>query len=152
MAIVNYSVTSPSLTTAVEMELSDADSERMIQWLMAATPYGTVTENVITDIPNPAWSPDQEDPLDPPEYIRGTCLRPQQKPQPACRRSRPSSRRRLFRLLNLYNSNEGNSSPGLYLRSRGSYGLEVQGWNDPRKPDCRNGNSRWRSNRNPVHA
>ena len=70
MAIVNYSVTSPSLTTAVEMELSDADSERMIQWLMAATPYGTVTENVITDIPNPAWSPDQPDPLDPPEFIQ----------------------------------------------------------------------------------
>lgn len=70
MAIVNYSVTSPSLTTAVEMELSDTDSERMIAWLMAATPYGTVTENVISDIPNPAWSPDQPDPLDPPEYIQ----------------------------------------------------------------------------------
>jgi hypothetical protein len=70
MAIVNYSVTSPSLTTAVEMELSDADSERMIQWLMADTPYGTMTENVITDVPNPAWSPDQPDPLDPPEYIQ----------------------------------------------------------------------------------
>ena len=47
MAIVNYSVTSPSLSTAVEMELSDADSERMIAWIMAATPYGTVTENVV---------------------------------------------------------------------------------------------------------
>lgn len=70
MAIVNYSVTSPSLSTAVEMELSDADSERMIQWLMADTPYGTVTENVISDVPNPAWSPDQPDPLDPPEYIQ----------------------------------------------------------------------------------
>ena len=70
MAIVNYSVTSPSLTTAVEMELSDTDSERMIAWLMAATPYGSVTENVISDIPNPAWSPDQPDPLDPPEFIQ----------------------------------------------------------------------------------
>ena len=70
MAIVNYSVTSPSLTTAVQMELSDADSERMIAWLMAATPYGTVTENVISDIPNPAWSADQPDPLDPPEFIQ----------------------------------------------------------------------------------
>jgi hypothetical protein len=29
-----------------------------------------VTENVITDIPNPAWSPDQEDPNDPPEFIQ----------------------------------------------------------------------------------
>ena len=47
MATVTYSVTSPSLSTAVQMELSDTDSERMIAWLMAATPYGTVTENVV---------------------------------------------------------------------------------------------------------
>ena len=70
MAIVNYSVTSPSLSTAVEMELSDLDSERMIQWLMATSPYNTVSENVIVDVPNPAWSPDQPDPLDPPEFIQ----------------------------------------------------------------------------------
>ena len=70
MATVTYSVTSPSLSTAVQMELSDTDSERMIAWLMAATPYGTVTENVISDIPNPAWSPDQPDPNDPPEFIQ----------------------------------------------------------------------------------
>ena len=70
MATVTYSVTSPSLSTAVQMELSDADSERMVAWLMAATPYGSVTENVVTDIPNPAWSPDQPDPNDPPEFIQ----------------------------------------------------------------------------------
>ena len=70
MATVTYSVTSPSLSTAVQMELSDTDSERMIQWLMAATPYGSVTENVISDVPNPAWSPDQPDPNDPPEFIQ----------------------------------------------------------------------------------
>ena len=70
MAIVNYGVVSPSLTLTVQMELSDADSERIVAYLMAATPYGTVTENVITDIPNPAWSPDQPDPLDPPEFIQ----------------------------------------------------------------------------------
>lgn len=70
MAIVNYSVTSPSLTTAVQMELSDADSDRMIAWLMAATPYGSVTENIQTTIPNPAWSEDQPDPNDPPEFIQ----------------------------------------------------------------------------------
>jgi hypothetical protein len=70
MAIVNYSVSSPSLSTAVEMELSDLDSERMIQWLMATSPYNTVSENVIVDVPNPAWSPDQPDPLDPPEFIQ----------------------------------------------------------------------------------
>jgi hypothetical protein len=70
MAIVNYGVVSPSLTLTVQMELSDADSERIVAYLMAATPYGTVTENVITDIPNPAWSPDQPDPNDPPEFIQ----------------------------------------------------------------------------------
>ena len=70
MAIVNYGVVSPSLTLTVQMELSDADSERIVAYLMAATSFGTVTENVITDIPNPAWSPDQEDPNDPPEFIQ----------------------------------------------------------------------------------
>jgi len=69
MATVNYSVTSPSLSTAVQMELSDADSERMVAWLMAATPYGNVTENIQSTVPNPAWSPDQPDPNDPPEFI-----------------------------------------------------------------------------------
>lgn len=70
MAFVNYGVVSPSLTLTVQMELSDTDSERMIAWLMAATPYGSVTENVIRDVPNPAWSPDQPDPNDPPEFIQ----------------------------------------------------------------------------------
>ena len=70
MALVNYGVVSPSLTLTVQMELSDADSERIVAYLMQATPYGSVTENVISDIPNPAWSPDQPDPLDPPEFIQ----------------------------------------------------------------------------------
>jgi len=48
MAIVNYGVTSPQLTLNVQMELSDADSERIVAYLMAATPYGTVTENVVS--------------------------------------------------------------------------------------------------------
>jgi len=70
MALVNYGVVSPSLTLTVQMELSDADSERIVAYLMAATPYGTVTENIQSEIPNPAWSPDQPDPLDPPEFIQ----------------------------------------------------------------------------------
>ena len=70
MALVNYGVVSPSLTLTVQMELSDADSERIVAYLMAATPYGSVTENIQSEIPNPAWSPDQPDPLDPPEFIQ----------------------------------------------------------------------------------
>jgi len=69
MAIVKYGVTSPNLTLDVEMELSDVDSARVVEYLIAATAYGTVTENVQSMTPNPAWSPDQEDPLDPPEFI-----------------------------------------------------------------------------------
>ena len=69
MALVTYGVTSPDLTLNVQMELSDADSARVVEYLMAATPFGTVTENVIQQVPNPAWSPDQEDPNDPPEFI-----------------------------------------------------------------------------------
>lgn len=70
MALVNYGVVSPSLTLTVQMELSDADSERIVAYLMAATSFGSVTENVQSEVPNPAWSPDQEDPLDPPEFIQ----------------------------------------------------------------------------------
>ena len=70
MALVNYGVVSPSLTLTVQMELSDADSERIVAYLMAATSFGSVTENVQSEVPNPAWSPDQKDPDDPPEFIQ----------------------------------------------------------------------------------
>ncbi len=70
MALVNYGVVSPSLTLTVQMELSDADSERIVAYLMAATSFGSVTENIQSEVPNPAWSPDQEDPNDPPEFIQ----------------------------------------------------------------------------------
>jgi hypothetical protein len=48
MAYVNYGVVSPELTLDVRMELSDEDSQRIVTYLMAATPYGTVTENVVS--------------------------------------------------------------------------------------------------------
>jgi hypothetical protein len=58
-----------SMSLSVHMELSDMDSARMIDWLLNATPYGQVTENVQKEVENPAWSPDQEDPNDPPKTI-----------------------------------------------------------------------------------
>ena len=69
MALVNYGVVSPDLTLNVQMELSDQDSQRIVAYLMGGTSFGSVTENVQSEVPNPAWSPDQPDPLDPPEYI-----------------------------------------------------------------------------------
>ena len=38
MAYVNYGVVSPDLTLDVRMELSDEDSQRIVTYLMAATP------------------------------------------------------------------------------------------------------------------
>ena len=70
MSLVDYSVTTPDLKLSVQMELSDADSARVVEYLMTATPFGTVTENVVQDVPNPAYSPDQPDPNDPPEFIQ----------------------------------------------------------------------------------
>jgi hypothetical protein len=70
MSLVDYSVTTPDLKLSVQMELSDADSARVVEYLMTATPFGTVTENVVQDVPNPAYSPDQEDPNDPPQFIQ----------------------------------------------------------------------------------
>lgn len=69
MAFVNYGVVSPTLTLTVQMELSDADSARVVNYLMQATSFGTVTQNVQKEVLNPAWSADQENPLDPPEFI-----------------------------------------------------------------------------------
>ena len=60
MALVNYGVVSPSLTLTVQMELSDADSERIVGYLMAATPYGSVTENIQSEIPDASWSPGED--------------------------------------------------------------------------------------------
>lgn len=48
MALVNYGVVSPTLTLTVQMELSDADSARIVAYLMQATQYGTVTDNVVS--------------------------------------------------------------------------------------------------------
>lgn len=69
MAVVNYNIKSDALNAAVEMELSEIDSERNLRYLMLGTPYGTVTENVQREEPNPAYSPDQPDPNDPPSTI-----------------------------------------------------------------------------------
>ncbi len=69
MALVNYGVISPDLTLNVGMELSDADSQRIVAYLMGGTSFGSVTENVQSEVPNPAWSPDQEDPENPPPTI-----------------------------------------------------------------------------------
>jgi hypothetical protein len=70
MSIVTYGVVSPQLTLDVKMELSDTDSARIVQYLIGGTGFGSVNENVQSEVPNPAWSPDQKDPNDPPQFIQ----------------------------------------------------------------------------------
>jgi hypothetical protein len=69
MALVNYGVVSPSLTLTVQMELSDADSERIVAYLMAATPSLAATpeeavtvyaERVMNNILQQAYHWDQQ--------------------------------------------------------------------------------------------
>jgi len=68
-AQINIAIVSARLTTTVRAVMSEADSARQLAYIMAATPFGTVTENVQKQVPNSAWSPDQLDPNDPPEFI-----------------------------------------------------------------------------------
>ena len=58
MAIIFYGVTSPDLNLDVKMELSDADSQRIMTYLVAGSPYGTVTENVQYKVYDESWTPE----------------------------------------------------------------------------------------------
>lgn len=58
MAIIFYGVTSPDLNLDVQMSLSDADSQRIMTYLVAGSPYGTVTENVQYKVYDESWIPE----------------------------------------------------------------------------------------------
>ena len=58
MATIFYGVTSPELNLDVKMSLSDADSQRIMTYLVAGSPYGTVTENVQYKVYDESWVPE----------------------------------------------------------------------------------------------
>lgn len=68
MANLFFGVTGPTLDLRQDLQIADTDAPRIIAYLMASS-YGQVTENVQSTVPNPAWSADQPDPNDPPEFI-----------------------------------------------------------------------------------
>lgn len=56
MAILFFGVNGPTLDLREDLQINDSDAPRIMAYLMAS-PYGTVTENVITSIPDTSWSP-----------------------------------------------------------------------------------------------
>lgn len=56
MATLFFGVTGPTLDLREDLQIADTDAPRIMAYLMAS-PYGTVTENVQSEIPDASWSP-----------------------------------------------------------------------------------------------
>ena len=56
MATLFFGVTGPTLDLRQDLTILDTDAPRIMAYLMAS-PYGTVTENVQSTIPDASWSP-----------------------------------------------------------------------------------------------
>lgn len=58
MATLSFGVKGPSQDWTVSLTIADTDSPRILAWLSSpASGYGTVTENVQSNTPDPSWSP-----------------------------------------------------------------------------------------------
>lgn len=58
MATLSFGVKGPTQDWTTSLEIADADSPRIIAWLMSpASGYGTITENVQSQVPDASWSP-----------------------------------------------------------------------------------------------
>lgn len=58
MATLFFGVTGPTLDLREDLQIADTDAPRIMGYLMAS-PYGKVTENVQTTIPDPNWTPSE---------------------------------------------------------------------------------------------
>jgi hypothetical protein len=58
MATLSFGVAGPNQNWTVNLSIADSDSPRILAWLSSpASGYGTVTENVIANVPDASWSP-----------------------------------------------------------------------------------------------
>ena len=57
MANLFFGVEGPTLDLREDLQIADSDAPRIMAYLMAS-PYGQVTENVVTTVPDPSWTPD----------------------------------------------------------------------------------------------
>lgn len=56
MATLFFGVTGPTLDLRQDLQIADTDAPRIMAYLMSSS-YGTVTENVQSQVPDPSWSP-----------------------------------------------------------------------------------------------
>jgi hypothetical protein len=60
MATLFFGVQGPTLDLRQDLQIADTDAPRILAYLMASS-YGTITENVISEIPDPSWSPGEDE-------------------------------------------------------------------------------------------
>jgi len=56
MATFFFGVNGPTLDFREDLAIADADAPRIMAYLMSSS-YGTVTENVQSEVPDASWSP-----------------------------------------------------------------------------------------------
>lgn len=62
MATLSFGVNGPNQNWTVDLTIADSDSPRILAWLCSpASGYGTVTENVQYNAPDPSWSPGEDE-------------------------------------------------------------------------------------------
>lgn len=59
MATLFFGVTGPTLDLREDLHIADTDAPRIMAYLMVS-PYGQVTENVVTTNSDPNWSPGED--------------------------------------------------------------------------------------------
>lgn len=59
MANLFFGVEGPTLDLREDLHIADSDAPRIMAYLMAS-PYGQVTENVVTTNSDPNWSPGED--------------------------------------------------------------------------------------------
>jgi hypothetical protein len=60
MTKIAFSITGPNITLAQELQIADTDAPRIMGYLMSSS-FGTVTENIVSEIPDAAWSPGEDE-------------------------------------------------------------------------------------------
>jgi hypothetical protein len=60
MATLFFGVQGPTLDLRQDLQIADTDAPRIIGYLMASS-YGTVTENIVSEIPDASWSPGEDE-------------------------------------------------------------------------------------------
>ena len=59
MATLFFGVNGPTLDLREDLQIGDTDAPRIMAYLMAS-PYGQVTENIQSQVPDTGWSPGED--------------------------------------------------------------------------------------------